>query len=92
MAKVRTTISLDRQLIEDVDALAEEMETTRSSIFFSALKAYVDRYGSPELMLKRINAACEEEPDPADEAFRRAALHYHLRRLGREDWSPRRRR
>ena len=91
MAKVRTTISVERWLLDDVDALAKEMKSSRDSVIFSALKAFVDRYGSDELLLKRINAACDEEPEAGEKEFGRAALRHHRQLVGDEDWSPKRR-
>lgn len=80
MAKMKITISLDRWLLDDVDALAKEQKTTRTSIVFSALKEYVDRYGSNELLLKRINAAYADFPDPTEDRWLRFARRHHRHR------------
>ncbi|MBI2909655.1 MAG: ribbon-helix-helix protein, CopG family [Chloroflexi bacterium] len=69
MSNVKTAISLEKPLFEEVEALAEEMKVSRSSLFALAAKEFIQRYKSQKL-LEAINAAyagsaeVEEAPAP----------------------------
>ena len=80
MSTVKTAVSLDADLFEEVEAFAKEKSLPRSRVVSQALRAFFDRQ-SHRRLLEQINAACEGEPDPNDEAFRRAALYHTMRRL-----------
>lgn len=80
MATVRTAVSLDTELFEEVEAFAKKKKLPRSRVVSQALRAFFDRQ-SQRRLIERINAVSEGEPDPADEAFRRAAVYHTMRRL-----------
>jgi metal-responsive CopG/Arc/MetJ family transcriptional regulator len=68
MAHVKTAISLQKALFEQVDALAREMKVSRSRLFVLALEEYIRRAQNRRL-LETINQAYPGEPD-ADESER----------------------
>ena len=76
MANVKTTVSLQKSLFEQVEALAREMKVSRSRVFVLALENFIRDYQDRQLY-EKINKACEEAPP--DEAE-----HEHLRQIRRQ--------
>ena len=75
MASIKTAISLQKSLFEQAEALAREMEVSRSRLFVLALEDFIQRYQNKQL-LERINAAYEDIPDPSEQD--------HLRRMRKQ--------
>ena len=62
MANIKTAISLQKSLFEQVDILAHEMKVSRSRLFVLALEDYVRRYQNRQL-LEKINQAYQDPDD-----------------------------
>ncbi len=77
MANVKTAISLQKSLFEQVDALAREKKVSRSRLFVMALEDYLRREENRKLA-KQLTAVYGE-PDPEQEAFQRKMKRYHRR-------------
>jgi metal-responsive CopG/Arc/MetJ family transcriptional regulator len=84
MANVKTAVSLQKSLFEQVEALAGEMKIPRSRVFALALEDFVRRHQNRQL-LERINAAYTDTPDPAEGALRRRMRRHH-RRIVEGEW------
>ena len=84
MSYVKTAISLQETLLQKIDALARELEVSRSRLFALAAEEFLQRYQNQKL-LEAINAAYDDLPDPEEET-----LHQHLRdqhrQLVNEQW------
>ncbi|MBI2941714.1 MAG: ribbon-helix-helix protein, CopG family [Chloroflexi bacterium] len=78
MASVKTAISLDESLFEQVESLARALKLSRSRVIALALEEFVRRREDRRL-LEAINATCEEEPGPEDLGLLRG-----MRRLQRQ--------
>jgi len=78
MASVRTAISLDELLLEEADALMREIKVSRSRLLAIALEELLRREQDREL-LRRINEAYMDYPDPSEVAQRQG-----MRRLQRQ--------
>ncbi len=61
MARVRSTILLPESLFTQVEALAHEMQLSRSQLVALALEAFVERQHNHHL-LQTINQAYDREP------------------------------
>jgi len=68
MPNVKTAISLEKPLFDQVEALARKMNVSRSRLFGLAVKDFTCRYQNRDL-LARINAAYEDDPDPSEQAL-----------------------
>lgn len=79
---VRTGISINRNLAEEVDTLAQEMGVTRSGLYAMAIREFIRRHENMRL-LEKLDAAYRE-PDPEDEPLLRS-IKRHGRRLLDED-------
>lgn len=66
MANIKTAISLQESLFEQVEALAHEMNVSRSRLFVLALEEYLRRHQSLQL-LERINQAYRDAPDATEQ-------------------------
>ena len=84
MAHVKTAISLEKTLFDQVEALAREMEISRSRLVVLALEDLLRRHQGQRL-LERINAAYDESPDPAEQELRRRMRH-EQRRIVEAEW------
>lgn len=69
MANKKTAISIEKPLFEEIDALAEEMEVSRSYLFAMAAREFIQRRKSQKL-LEAINAAYRDSPDLVEERLR----------------------
>ena len=84
MANVKTAISLQKSLFEQVEALADEMKIPRSRVFELAVEDFVRRHQNRRL-LDRINAAYEDTSDSAEATLRRRIRRHH-RRIVEGEW------
>jgi metal-responsive CopG/Arc/MetJ family transcriptional regulator len=69
MANKKTAISIEKPLFEEIDALAEEMEVSRSYLFTIAAREFIQRRKNQKL-LDAINAAYRDSPDLVEERLR----------------------
>jgi metal-responsive CopG/Arc/MetJ family transcriptional regulator len=76
MANVKTAISLQQSLFEQVDALAQEVQISRSRVFVLAVEAFIQRYQNRQL-LAAINEAYDDLPDPEEQSLRDRMRQQH---------------
>lgn len=80
MANIKTAISLQKALFDQVDALAHEKKVSRSRLFVMALEDYLRREENRKLA-KQLTEVYGE-PDPEQEALQRKMKRYHRRVAG----------
>jgi metal-responsive CopG/Arc/MetJ family transcriptional regulator len=61
MGSIKTAISLEKQLFEQIEALAKEMKVSRSRLFVLAAQEFLDRHENQKL-LEAINHAYDDMP------------------------------
>ena len=76
MATVKTAISIQQSLFEEVDALARELEVSRSHLFALAVEEFIQRHQNRQL-LDAINEAYADLPDPEEQALRQRMRRQH---------------
>ena len=84
MASIKTAISLQKSLLEQVDTLARELDISRSRLFALAAEEFIQRYKNREL-LEAINAAYDDFSDTEERIVRQKMRHQH-RRLVEGQW------
>jgi metal-responsive CopG/Arc/MetJ family transcriptional regulator len=84
MANIKTAISIDKPLFEQVDDLAHELKTSRSRIFAIAAKEFIQRHKNLKL-LKAINAAYDDFPDVKEASLKSAMRSRHLKMV-KDQW------
>jgi metal-responsive CopG/Arc/MetJ family transcriptional regulator len=65
MPNIKTAISLQKSLFEQVDSMAREMKVSRSRLFVMALEDYIRRHQN-QVLLEKINQAYQDAPDQAE--------------------------
>lgn len=84
MPTIKTAISIEKPLFEELGALAEEMEVSRSHLFALAAREFIQRHKSRKL-LDALNAAYSDQPDPGEEKLR-ARMRPRHRKLVKDQW------
>ena len=59
MGNVKTAISIEKPLFEQINSLAHEMNTSRSRVFSLAAKEFIERHKNRDL-LDAINSAYDD--------------------------------
>lgn len=84
MSNVKTAISLQKSLFEQVEALARELKISRSHLFVLAVEDFLRRYQNQQL-LEQINSAYEDTPD-LNEQSRLRKMRRHHRQIVEGEW------
>jgi metal-responsive CopG/Arc/MetJ family transcriptional regulator len=84
MAYKKTAISIEKPLFDEVEALAEELEVSRSYLFTLAAREFIQRYKN-ERLLEAINAAYKDSPDVNAERLK-TQMKSKQRRLVKDQW------
>jgi len=69
MGSIKTAISLEKPLFEQIEALAKEMEISRSRLFGMAAKDFLERYKNRKLLEAINDAYCDMPSDEESELF-----------------------
>ncbi len=77
MGSVKTAISIDKPLFDQINSLADEMNTSRSRVFSLAAKEFIQRHKNKEL-LDAINSAYGDVPDEKESSLKSAMRSRHL--------------
>lgn len=78
MANIKTAISIDKPLFDEVDELAHELNTSRSRIFSLAAQEFIDRHKNQKL-LRALNRAYEDLPDEKEKSLNAMMRSRHLK-------------
>jgi len=84
MANIKTAISIEEPLFEELVALAEEMEVSRSHLFALAAQEFIQHHKNRKL-LDALNAAYSGSPDPGEEKLQAQTRSRH-RELLKDQW------
>lgn len=85
MPGIKTAISLDEELFNKVNLLAQELHVSRSRLFSIAVKEYLKKQESKTL-LAQINDAYSDSPDQEERKISRAMKGKHRKITGQEPW------
>jgi metal-responsive CopG/Arc/MetJ family transcriptional regulator len=83
MPSVKTAISLEPPLLDQIDSLAAELDVTRSRLIALAAEEFIRRHDSKR-MLAALNRAYSAGPTKEETRVREAMRERHRRRLERE--------
>lgn len=84
MATIKTAISLQESLFQQVENLARDLNVSRSQIVALALEEFLQRHQNRQL-LEALNHAYDTPPTPG-EPRRVPALRHQHRRLVEGEW------
>ncbi len=80
MQTVKTAISLDKQLFGQTEALAQELNVSRSRLIAMALEAFILQQQNRNL-LDKINAAYADDEQVQEQRSARAVLTMQRKRI-----------
>ena len=84
MASVKTAISIQESLFEEVDHLARELDVSRSRLFVMAAEDFIQRHRNRQL-LAEINQAYDDMPT-ADEQTHLDKTRQQQRKVVSGEW------
>ena len=84
MANVKTAISINKTLFEQVNKLADALEVSRSYVFVLAVEEFIQRYESEQLF-QQLNQAYDDMPLALDEQSLSGRRSAH-RKLVEGEW------
>ena len=85
MANVKTAISLQVSLFEQAEALARDLNVSRSRLFVLALENFIRDYQDRRLF-EQINKAYEDTPPDKAEEVRLHQIRRQHRRIVEGEW------
>jgi len=84
MRNIKTAISIKKPLFDQVDALANELNMSRSGLFALAVKEFIIRYKNQK-MLQDLNDAYDDFPDSKEENLRSHMRSRHYEQV-KDQW------
>ncbi|GAB4535634.1 MAG: ribbon-helix-helix domain-containing protein [Anaerolineae bacterium] len=84
MATVKTAISIQKALFDQVNQLAEELQMPRSQLFVLAVEEFIERHENRKI-LEALNEVYPGVPDSSEEALRKGMRRKH-RQLVEGEW------
>jgi metal-responsive CopG/Arc/MetJ family transcriptional regulator len=84
MATVKTAVSVQKSLFDQVESLAKRLHISRSRLYSLALANYIEHYQN-QALLEEINVAYSGEPDSADRD-RLTKMRKHHRKIVEGEW------
>jgi len=77
MGSVKTAISIDKPLFDQINSLAHKMNTSRSRVFSLAAKEFIQRHKNQEL-LDAINSAYGDVSDEKESTLKSTMRSRHI--------------
>jgi metal-responsive CopG/Arc/MetJ family transcriptional regulator len=84
MPNVKTAISLQKPLFDELETLARQMKVSRSRLLALALEEFIRRRENQQL-LETMNQAYEDAPDPVEQTRLRKMRRLH-RKIVEGEW------
>ena len=84
MPNIKTAISLQESLFDQIEELAEELQISRSRLFALAAEAFVKQYQNQKL-LEAIDEAYDDLPDEREQSLSHKMRQQH-RQLVEGQW------
>jgi len=85
MSGVKTAISLDEDLFNEVNRLAHELHVSRSRLFTIAVKDYLKKQEN-QILLAQLNDAYSNNPSEEERKISQSAKARHREIIGQEPW------
>jgi metal-responsive CopG/Arc/MetJ family transcriptional regulator len=86
MANVKTAISLEKPLLEQVDLIAHEMGIPRSRLFVLAVEEFLQRRQNKQIMETINKVYSEHPPTEREQAQLKEMRRHYMSTLEDEEW------
>lgn len=77
MPNVKTAISIEKTIFEQMDVFAKKLKVSRSRLFGMAAQEFIERHNNIEL-LKLLNEAYEDLPESEPMVTMMRSNHYEM--------------
>ena len=84
MTSIKTAISIQEPLFEQVETLARELNISRSRVFVLAVEEFIQRHQNRQL-LEEINQAYDDVPDTIEQLYLHKTRQHH-RKIVEGEW------
>lgn len=85
MTIVKTAISIQKNLFQQVDEIAKELKISRSRVFVLAAEDFIRRYEN-KLLLEQINLAYTDGLDKEEEETLRRGQRKFIKAIKGNEW------
>lgn len=85
MARMKTAISIEESIFDEVNELAARMNKSRSELISIAVSEFIEHQKNRKL-LEEINAAYDDGPDESEIKHQQAMKAKHRKLLENEKW------
>ncbi len=82
---VKTAISIQKDLFQEVNRLAEELHISRSKLFALAVRDFIKKNENKKI-ISQINKAFDDYPDANEKNLHNAMRQKQARKIEREPW------
>jgi len=82
---VKTAISIQKELFQEVNKLAEELHVSRSKLFVLAVRDFIKKNENKKI-ISQINKAYSDYPDSVEKSLHNAMRQKQAGNLEREPW------
>jgi metal-responsive CopG/Arc/MetJ family transcriptional regulator len=82
---VKTAISIQKELFQKVNELAEELHVSRSKLFVLAVQDFIKKNENKKI-ISQINKAFCDDPDSSEENLQNTMRQKQARNLKQEPW------
>lgn len=86
MSTVKTAISLEKPLLEQIDSVAQEMGVPRSRLFVLAMEAFLEQRQNKQLLDTINQVYTEHPPTPQEETYLKEMQTLYTSGLEDEGW------
>jgi len=77
MAKIKTAISIEKPIFEQMNVLAKDLNISRSRLFALAAQEFIQRHKNIEL-LQLLNEAYDDLPESEPMVSKMRSRHYNM--------------
>ena len=77
MANIKTAISIEKPIFEQVNALAKDLKISRSRVFALAAQEFIQRYKNIKF-LEALNEAYDDLPESEPVVSKMRPRHYEM--------------
>ena len=77
MANIKTAISIEKPIFDQINVLAKDLNVTRSRLFAMAAQEFVQRHKNIKL-LQLLNEAYDDLPESESIVFKMRPRHYNM--------------
>ena len=82
---VKTAISIQKELFQEVNRLAEELHVSRSKLFVLAVRDFIKKNENKKI-ISQINKAFDDSPDSNEENLHNAMRQKQAKKIELEPW------